>query len=167
MNNQDYESKRRECWEEYCRTHKTLINGEDTYIIEHGAFSFAFDCAYALGRETEAITQEEIEKAAKEYSDRLGKSRDVTWNDAEYGFIAGVNFALGKQEKDADTVISGWVARDENKSLYLYEKRPVRNHNEWVEETVIILDDDLFPDLTWESEPEQVEIILKRKKKNR
>lgn len=74
-------------------------------------------------------------------------------------------YALGKQEKDAATVIQGWLARDENNSLYLYEKRPVRDHNEWIEETVIYLDDDLFSDLTWDDNPIEVEIIIKRKKK--
>lgn len=66
---------------------------------------------------------------------------------------------------EQETVLSGWVARDENNSLYLYGKRPVRDHNEWIEETVIILDDDLLPDLTWDSEPIEVELIIKRKKK--
>ena len=35
-----------------------------------------------------------IEETAKEYSERLGKSRDVTWNDGEYGFIAGANYIM-------------------------------------------------------------------------
>lgn len=78
---------------------------------------------------------------------------------------------LGKQEKDTDTVINGWVARDKNGDLvccagskpFKEEKMPFwkvdfRNFIECIP-------NDLFPDLTWESEPEQVEIIIKRKKK--
>lgn len=86
----------------------------------------------------------------------------------DHAFKCG--YALGKKIGNSDfsdaeeAVISGWVARDENNSLYLYEKRPVRDHDEWVEETVIYLDDDLFPDLTWDSAPEPIEIIIKRKK---
>ena len=35
-----------------------------------------------------------IEEAARAYSERLGKCRDVTWNDGEYGFIAGANYIM-------------------------------------------------------------------------
>lgn len=112
MTQQEYEQKKRECWEEF------------TTMSLHKAFNYAFDRAYALGK-------------------KIGNS---DFSDAE------------------EAVISGWAARDENNSLYLYKKRPVRDHNQWVEETVIYLDDDLLPDLTWESDPEPIEIIIKRKK---
>ena len=80
-------------------------------------------------------------------------------------------YALGKQEKDADTVIQGWVARDKNGDLvccagskpFKEEKMPFwrvdfRNFIECIP-------NDLFPNLTWESDPIEVEIIIKRKKK--
>lgn len=92
MTQHEYEAKKRECWEEFLRKHE--ISRADGVTAD--VFIVAFGRAYALGKQTETITQEDIEKAAKEYSDRLGKSRDVTWNDGEYGFIAGANFALGK-----------------------------------------------------------------------
>lgn len=76
-------------------------------------------------------------------------------------------YALGKQEKDAeDAVIQGWVARDGNGELYIYSKKP--NRTQWLRwaegSNFLPLLPDLFPDLTWESEPEPVEIIIKRKK---
>lgn len=37
------------------------------------AFFHAFDCAYALGKQAETITQEEIEKAAQERADNILK----------------------------------------------------------------------------------------------
>lgn len=90
MNNQEYEQKKRECWEQFCRH----------IVDEEEEFYNMFDRAYSLG----------------------------------------------KQEKDAEeTVISGWVARDKDNGLYLYGKKPVRDHNEWFEETIIILDDDYSP----------------------
>lgn len=43
MNKQEYENKKRECWEEYT-----------TISPQYKAFSFAFDRAYALGKEKDA-----------------------------------------------------------------------------------------------------------------
>ena len=77
-------------------------------------------------------------------------------------------YALGKQEKDADTVISGWVARDEDGDLRIYREIPKRSKREGMWDgniAQIVPSPLLFPDLTWESDPEPVEIILKRKKK--
>jgi len=73
--------------------------------------------------------------------------------------------------EDVDTVIQGWVARDKNGDLvccagskpFKEEKIPFwrvdfRNFIECIP-------NDLFPDLTWDSDPIEVEIIIKRKKK--
>ena len=76
--------------------------------------------------------------------------------------------------KDADTVIQGWVCRDKYwqkdifpSDLFLAMEKPQRNE-EWKAWTDmganIPLNTELFPDLTWESDPEPVEIIIKRKK---
>ena len=74
-----------------------------------------------------------------------------------------------------DTVIQGWVCRDKkDNALNLHVEKPYRAHSgydindepDWWESdcaSFIPLDKDLFPDLTWESEPEEVEIIIKRK----
>ena len=75
-------------------------------------------------------------------------------------------YALGKQEKDADTVIQGWVARDEDGNLFMYSTNPERIETMWMGEAANFdLRNYLFPDLTWESDPLPVEIIIKRKKK--
>lgn len=102
-------------------------------------FDFAFDRAFALGK-----LQASCEQVKEEIS----------------------------QEKDAEeTVIHGWVARDEDGELFLYIESPKREYGNWetpsiwASETFAQLDSTLFPDLTWESDPELVEIILKRKKK--
>ena len=79
-------------------------------------------------------------------------------------------YALGKQEKDADTVIQGWVARDNGGFISLFLYRPDRvihndlgfwGHNDGSDE--IDLPRSSFSDLTWDSDPLPVEIIIKRK----
>lgn len=146
----------------------------------------------ALGKQKETITQEEIEKAAEEYvltrqqarhnakreEDATLRDFDKTikaWDafDMEQAYEDGANFALGRQEKDADTVISGWVCRDKvcNKpftsDLFFVLEKPTRvlEWGKWSDcGDYIELDSNLFPDLTWESDPQEVEIIIKRKK---
>lgn len=156
MTQQEYEKAKRECWEEFT-----------TISPQYKAFSFAFDRAYNLGKQTETITQAEIEDAAKDYAYDIDGS-DWERQRARDGFVDGANFALGKQEKDADTVIQGWVARDANPHrLYIYGCKPLRLSDMWSvlgESFAIQIFPDLFPDLTWDSDPEEVEIAIKRKK---
>lgn len=172
MNNHDYEKARQECWD---ALRKELLDGEVQWqpVSRKEIVNFVFDRAYALGKKKETITQEEIKKAAEKYSQSLGKSRDVTWNDGEYGFIAGANFALGKKigisefYDTEDTVIQGWASRDKDGALIIWESKPQRNditNDEWgMTDGIMLLPSKLFPDLTWSDEPQEVEIILKRK----
>lgn len=121
MTQQEYEQKRAECFEEFCKRYRIEEPSEQN--IE--SFNWIFDRAYALG----------------------------------------------KQEKDADTVIQGWVARASDGHLALFKRKPDReiymrsNNGLWFGGSMTELDSSLFPDLTWDSEPEEVEIIIKRKKK--
>lgn len=183
MNKQEYDQQKRECWEEFCQH----------IVDEEEAFYNMFDRAYALSREKETITQEGIEKAAIEYvltrqqaRHNAKKEEDATmrdfdktikaWDayDMEQAFESGANLFLGKQEKDADTVIQGWVCRDKVRNepftsdLFIVLEKPTRveEWGKWCDcGDYIELDSTLFPDLTWDDEPEQIEIILKRKKK--
>ena len=175
MNNQEYEQKRSECWIEFCKTHP--IETPSMSIGE--AFAYSFDRAYALGKlqascgqVKETITQEDVEKASVEYADKTAKQYEVC--NSEFvqeimvAFEQGANFALGKQEKDADTVIQGWVAADDDGDLFLYRTKPARDEvsGMWMShECPLDVGINLFPNLTWESDPEPVEIIIKRKKK--
>lgn len=187
MTQTEYEQKRRECWEEFCESDKP-------YDVEP-AFDFAFDRAFALGKQVEIITQEEIEKAAMGYILNRHKAKHNAKNDEEaflsdfdntlkawdafdmaQAYEDGANFALGKQEKDADTVIQGWVARDQDGYISLFKDKPTRDtcdkddipYGFWDEANSNHLELPItsFPDLTWESDPEPVEIIIKRKKRN-
>lgn len=166
MTQTDYEQKKRECWEEFCQH----------IVDEEEAFYNIFDRAYALGKQTETITQEEVESEAKDYAYNVG---DSDWEQLRVrdAFVDGANFALGKQEKDAeDTVIQGWVCRDKkDNALNLHAEKPYRAQSgydisdepDWWESdcaSFLPLDKNLFPDLTWESEPQECEIIIKRKR---
>lgn len=183
MTQQEYEQKKRECWEEFLQKHE--ISRADGVTAD--AFIMAFDRAYALGKQTETITQEEIENHSVGYAMDVNNARLSTYPEAmrpqlypEYdmddlanAFEAGAQFAVGKKEKDADTVIQGWVARDEDGTLTLFygSNKPSKEDGDdyWsvaFGSTLEHLNQDMFPDVMWEdAEPEQVEIIIKRKKK--
>lgn len=75
-----------------------------------------------------------------------------------------------------DTVIQGWVCRDKkDNALNLHAEKPYRAQSgydvsdepDWWESdcaSFLPIDKNLFPNLTWESEPEEVKLIIKRKK---
>lgn len=122
------------------------------------------------------MTQQEYEQKKMECWHHLAfnyhKLGDIP--KAAFDYIFDRAYALGRQEKDADTVIQGWVARDEDGRLCLYQNKPKREAYDflrrgyWTDRTNQYVDfpSNLFPDLTWEDEPQEVEIIIKRKKKN-
>lgn len=91
-----------------------------------------------------------------------------------FNFAFDLAFALGKQEKGADTVIQGWVARDQDGYISLFKDKPTRDtfdkgdvpYGFWDEANSNHLELQItsFPDLTWESDPIECEITIKRKK---
>lgn len=112
-----------------------------------------------------------IEEAAEDYVsfERGGKCypNHIVERACCCAFKDGANFALGKQETDADTVISGWVARDKSGYLVLHYKKPHRtfgNAKWYSAQSQKSLPRDSFSDLTWDSDPIEVELIIKRKK---
>lgn len=175
MIQQEYDQKKHECWEEFCK--------EYPHPNADMGFNYAFDRAYALGKEKETITQEEIEKAAEKYDDQHTEklihdmhNDSKSWEPLQDGirnaFLAGANYALGKQTKDADAVIQGWIVRDKDGTLNLFygSDKPIKRGQDEYWSVVAgavfeYLPIEMFPDLTWESDPLPVEIILKRKKK--
>lgn len=123
MNNQEYEQKKRECWEEFRREYPEI----SCKSLLRNFVDFIFDRAYALGKQET------------------------------------------KQEKDADTVIQGWVCRNKEGDIFLYKQEPNRiydgEYSRWEEDVVCTqpLPRELFPDLTWDDDPIEVELIIKRK----
>lgn len=85
-------------------------------------------------------------------------------------------------KKTDETAIRGWVCRDQPNSfshkgnLNLFTEKPERDWYDWndmiygffnlanSDVKVIALDPSLFPEITWESEPQEVEITIKIKK---
>lgn len=173
MTQKEYNQKKQECWEEF---NNDVGRCKDRPKI---CFFRAFDRAYALGEQTESITQEEIEKAAEKYADEIkipvsfpGVMVPFIKGLAHDSYLQGAQDFLGKQKKDADAVIQGWAARDEDGAISAFQRKPTRQTcftcGFWDDGSgcpVDLTSKDLFPDLTWDSEPEEVEIILKRKKK--
>lgn len=159
MTNKDYEQKKRECWEEFC-----IKNPAFNDMLGRKIFNQIYDRAYALGKQekdAEEISslEDEIHIYAKAYSFTV---EDYT------AIRKAVEFGVSLAESDADAVIQGWVARDSNSDLFIYNYKPKRDTRWdsveiWNGETYIELDSNLFPDLTWDSDPLEVEIIIKRK----
>lgn len=62
-----------------------------------------------------------------------------------------------------------WIGRDRDGWLYLFHRKPVRYRNmcwDLADNDAIdpwLLDKSLFPDLTWDDEPVEVEIKIKTK----
>ena len=58
-----------------------------------------------------------------------------------------------------------WIARDKSGSLWLYYDKPVKFENSFDAETGIEprmwLNNEDFPEVTWENSPQQVEFKLK------
>lgn len=223
MTQQDYEKAKAACWDAFWKENFKGHPVPPTMSIGE-VFDYAFYRAYALGKQKETITQEEIEDAAKDYAYDIDGS-DWERQRARDGFVDGANFALGKQEKDADddkilkvskqlfcrlcadaddyinehleeedsdygyyqgrsdalhelyrgerkdseeTVIQGWVCRDTDDLLRLHYAKPNRTDGGYWQGGFksTYFPKGLFPDLTWEDGPIEVEIIIKRKKKN-
>ena len=182
MTQLDYEQKKRECWEEFCRANPS----HNKSIFARKVFAFAFDRAYALGKQFGNSEQVDVEKAAKRFADEIripasipGVMVPFLHDIAKSSYLQGAQDFLGKQESKPEskqeskqeTVIQGWVARDAGGFISLFSYCPDRvmhdnlgfwGHNDGSDE--IDLPKNSFPDLTWSDDPIEVELIIKRKK---
>ena len=151
MTQTEYEQNRAEC---------LIAFYEDQSLTPHSlcqALYYAFDRAYALGKQQKTIAQEDIEKVAEAFATPpIGNGGMFTPAQVKELLAKFAQLFLGKQEKDADTVIQGWVARDENERLCLYQNEPKRESYDfsprgyWTDRTNQYIDfpPNLFPDLT-------------------
>ena len=58
-----------------------------------------------------------------------------------------------------------YLARDKNKNLYLFYKTPRRGRDCWwadseLDGSYLQIDKGLYPEVTWDSEPLQVELVV-------
>lgn len=181
MNNQEYDQKKRECWEEFWDEISGNIDfapGVNERMKEH--IYDTFDRAYALGKQEKDATMQQDYKSGElecwcdfcntEIARRNSFDRALVRAANNFAFFRG--YRLCKQEKDADTVIQGWVARDEDGSLTLFygSDKPSKKDNDDYWSAVFgnaleYLPQEMFSDVKWEdAEPTKVELIIKRKK---
>lgn len=122
------------------------------------------------------MTQKEYKQKKRECWEDF--CRHIVDEEEEFYNMFDRAYSLGKQENDMeDTVIQGWVAIEEaHNECYLHTNKPTHENrpiadtgdyeSHWRSEgQTYLLDEDLFPNLTWESDPIEVEIIIKRKEK--
>lgn len=178
MPDKEYEQKKRECWEEFCRANPS----HNKSIFARKVFDFAFDRAHTLGKQFGNSEQVDVEKAAERYADEIRIPASIPGvmvpfinGLAHDAYLQGAQDFLGKQESKQEskqeTVLSGWVARDSNGpndlGLRVYSVKPKRMEGlkRWNGhgEKSTLIDCRLFPDLTWELDPIEVELIIKRK----
>ena len=85
--------------------------------------------------------------------------------------LASHFYELGKQSKEGELTmaeevkVKGWVARDKANDLYFFTYKPHRTdgvfHSE-ISEDILHLSNDMFPELSWETEPIEVELLPKK-----
>ena len=58
-----------------------------------------------------------------------------------------------------------WVAREKQGSLFLFKLKPRRHtngpHGFWLGEPRFLMPEDMFPDITWESEPKEYKCLFR------
>lgn len=176
MPDKDYDQKRAECWEEYCETHP-LCN---TPVMRLN-FDWTFNRAYILGKQEETVSQAEIEDAAEKFADEIkippsahGVMVPFINGLAHDSYLQGARDFLGKQRREGQGMIrmQGWMCRDkiwdkelQDSDLCVAMEKPERDQEMgcWVYMGYFIpLKTELYPDLTWDDEPVEVEILVKK-----
>ncbi|MCM1356442.1 MAG: hypothetical protein NC212_08565 [Staphylococcus sp.] len=93
----------------------------------------------------------------------------ATWTDHKRIYNeSDLDFNIGPPHPEA--TISGWVARDGDGTLFFHQAKPVKGRYYWDTPDLpagdsMILPRESFPSLTWESDPLEVEIVIKPKNK--
>ena len=115
------------------------------------------------------MTEEQInQKALEAYPEKLYKDCDGNSYDDNENYREGYIKAL--EEISSLSKVKGWVARDRGGDLHIFKAKPDRvkdnlgldYDNYWCGEYITELDCDIFPDLTWESEPIEVELLIRK-----
>lgn len=59
--------------------------------------------------------------------------------------------------------VFGWVARNMDGTIYWFEVQPIRLEDKWWDRDYrcVPLDDDSFPDISWDDEPTECKLIAK------
>lgn len=164
--------------------HRFRLIADDTNRITSGNLSHNLTClrGFAL-RAAESIEKhlqeepvsEDLKEASKEWLrpqlDKSyayygeGKMMELTHFDG-YAMLDAIEFGakLKEQQMMKSSKLSGWVARDEDGSLHLFEVEPRRiedRHQWWDRDyNCTALEKSEFPDLKWEDEPVYVKLPI-------
>lgn len=95
---------------------------------------------------------------------------DVVYSDPDMNRFYQASELDFNVDKSEEVTVNGWVARDSNGTLWICSEEPQRYSDWWIidtdeEYTKKELPPYLFPSLTWESDPLEVTITIKPKKK--
>ena len=125
--------------------------GSDTEIALYGLINF-------INSMQEEPVNEDLEEEWKRYITSEEYLKDIPGGlPVARHFVNWHKLQMIKSAK-----LSGWVARDENGSLHLFEVEPSRIMHRWLDRDYhsTTLDNKDFPDLEWEDEPVYVKLPI-------
>lgn len=153
MSDKEYENKNQERWED-------LISLDNEMPSKRECFDYGFSAGYTIGVEENNTDKEivfvDMEEVRKIIKDEVEETKKSLTNNYQ---------------------ISGWVTIDEAyNACFLHTSKPHQESQEiadtgdydtvWVSDGKIYLfDRDFFPDMDSDSEPIEVELMIKREKK--
>ena len=135
-------------------TDKEKIRAEIERLKESGCASPIVICdtllAFIDSMQEKPVT-DDLKKFAEEWDESLYRSDAV---------IAGAKWQ--KQQIVKSAKLFGWIARDENGSLHIFEVEPSRIMDRWWDRDYHStgLDENDFPDLKWEDEPVYIKLPI-------
>ena len=123
--------------------------GSDTEIALYGLINF-------INSMQEETVSDDLEAEIQRYKDSHDYMSEYIRDVARHF----ANWQIHQMIKSAK--LSGWVARDENGSLHLFEVEPSRIMHRWWDRDYHStgLDKKDFPDLEWEDEPVYVKLPI-------
>ena len=142
--------------------------------MTHAEYDRLAKCAkkfYELGRtQIKEAVQESIDKGERCMDQSEGDQGSYSWWDGFHNCAQGIMRELEEDEGEdrKTTKIKGWITRDEVENpvyglgLCIHSQKPWRTGNEWSNQTIMMhLPAEMFPEVTWESEPKEVEVEIK------
>ena len=99
------------------------------------------------------------------YSGEKQKEQDKCPEYCVRSHCIGCSIYEKKKEQKPETKLTGWVAKDRDGEICVYEDYPERDSKGqfWLASGYMSLDEKSFPDLKWENEPVKVEITIRKK----
>lgn len=74
----------------------------------------------------------------------------------------GDNYEQAAEEYESLPKIPGWIARDKDGCLCMHFEKPQNNGIEYLSNCYQILDTNQYPNVTWESGPLEIELLIRK-----